>query len=299
VEKIAAIDIGSNTLRLLIVEKTSLGFRPVFRDREIVRLGRGFFPSHLLSPEAMDMALSVLTRFRNKTDAEGVARIRTGGTGVLRTAENREYFLEKANQETGVAIEILSGPEEARIMAEGVLSQFPLLKGRSAIFDLGGGSTEFVIVCQGRMAERLSLPLGAVGLTEEFLKTDPPTEKELISLRKLCRTILGKNLSKNDKIINLIGTAGTVTTLAAMVKGITDYEPDLINGTILLKDRLNQLAEDILSRPFDQRKHLPGLEPGRADIIGAGLLVVLEIMEYFSKDRLLVSDAGLLEGLIL
>ena len=298
-EKIASIDIGSNTLRLLIVEKSSLGIRPIFRDREIVRLGRGFSPTQCLSSQAMDHSLTVLIRFRNKTVEEGVGRIRAGGTGVLRTAENREIFGERVKKETGLAIEIISGEEEALIMAKGVLAQFSQINGSSVIFDLCGGSTEFVFLEGGELTERLSLPLGVVGLTEQFLKTDPPSGNDLKSLRKHCRTILEKNLSKNDKIINLIGTAGTVTTLAAMVKGITDYDPDLINGTVLLKEPLKQLAEDILARPFDQRKNLPGLEPGRADIIGAGILVVLEIMEYFFQETLLVSDAGLLEGLIL
>jgi len=299
VKKIASIDIGSNTLRLLIVKKTAQGFQPIYRDREIVRLGRGFLPERRLLPQPMDKALEVLRRFRERAEAEGVTQIRAAGTGVLRRADNGEVFLKKIKKETGLTIEILSGLEEAEIMAKGVLSQFANLSGETVIFDLGGGSTEFVFLNQGQIMERLSLSLGVVGLTEQFLKIDPPGEKDLESLRKHCRIILKKILSKNGKIKNLIGTAGTVTTLAAMVKKISDYDPDLINGTVLFRNRLKQLSAEILSLPLPQRQKLPGLEPGRADIIGAGILLVLEIMAYFSQDTLLVSDAGLLEGLIL
>ncbi|MFH0787288.1 MAG: Ppx/GppA phosphatase family protein, partial [Pseudomonadota bacterium] len=298
-EKIASIDIGSNTLRLLIVEKTAQGFQPIFRDREIVRLGRSFFPGRLLAPKAMEKALRVLKRFKDRADREGVTQVRAAGTGVLREAENSEVFLERIAKETRIRVEILSGQEEARLMAKGVLSLFPSGQGETVIFDLGGGSTEFVFMSAGRIVDRMSLSLGVVGLTEQFLRSDPPGPKESESLKRHCRTILKKILPKNDSINNLIGTAGTVTTLAAMVKGLSDYDPDRINGTVLAKDDLIRLSGEIFSLPFDQRAKLPGLEAGRADIIGAGILLVLEIMDHFSQDTLLVSDAGLLEGLIL
>jgi exopolyphosphatase / guanosine-5'-triphosphate,3'-diphosphate pyrophosphatase len=298
-KKIASIDIGSNTLRLLIVEKTAKGNLPIFRDREIVRLGRGFSPARLLSPQAMENALRVLSRFKSRADQEGVTQIRAAGTGVLRAAENSAVFLEKIKKETRLAVEILSGLEEAQIMAKGVLSLFPSSDGETVIFDIGGGSTEFVFMINGQVKERMSLALGVVGLTEQFLKSDPPRQKESEFLKRHCRTIIEKILSKNDNIKNLIGTAGTVTTLAAMDKGLTDYDPDQINGTVLFRNQLGLLSREILSLPLDQRVKWPGLESGRADIIGAGILLVLEIMDFFSQESLLVSDAGLLEGLIL
>lgn len=298
-EKIASIDIGSNTLRLLIVEKKAQGFYTVCRDREIVRLGRNFYPDRLLTSQAMEAALQVLKRFKNRADREGVTDFFAAGTGVLREAGNREFFLERIEEETHLPVRIISGPEEAQLMAKGVLSTFPPENGETVIFDMGGGSTEFVFMKDGRMAERLSLPLGVVALTEFFLKSDPPRLDESQLLKGHCRNILKKNLTKNDTINNLIGTAGTVTTLAAMAKKLFVYDPDRINGTVLTKDRLRQLSEEILALPFDQRAKLPGLERGRADIIVAGLLAVLEILDHFSQETLLVSDAGLLEGMIL
>lgn len=262
-------------------------------------MGRNFYPDRLLTSQAMEAALQVLKRFKNRADREGVTNFFAAGTGVLREAGNREFFLERIEEETHLPVRIISGPEEAQLMAKGVLSTFPPENGETVIFDMGGGSTEFVFMKDGRMAERLSLPLGVVALTEFFLKSDPPRLDESQLLKGHCRNILKKNLTKNDKINNLIGTAGTVTTLAAMAKKLFVYDPDRINGTVLTKDRLRQLSEEILALPFDQRAKLPGLERGRADIIVAGLLAVLEILDHFSQETLLVSDAGLLEGMIL
>ncbi len=297
--KIAAIDIGSNTLRLLIAEKSAQGFYPLCRDREIVRLGRNFYPDRLLSAQAIESAVKVLKRFKIRADREGVTNIFAVGTGVLREAQNIAIFLDWTEKETRLPVRIISGLEEARLMAKGVLSLFPSRSGKSVIFDMGGGSTEFVFIKEGHMAERLSLPLGVVALTERFLKSDPPSPDESKWLKDHCRNILKKNLTNNDNIKNLIGTAGTVTTLAAMSKKLLDYDPDQINGTVLTKGRLRQLSEEIFTLPLDQRAKLAGLEPGRADVIAAGLLLVLEILDHFSQEDLLVSDAGLLEGLIL
>ncbi len=298
-EKIASIDIGSNTLRLLIAEKSGEKLRVVFRDREIVRLGRNFYPHRVLSAQAVEAAIGVLVRFRKKADQEGVTEILSAGTGVLREAQNIAGFLSRIEKEIRLPVRIISGLEEARIMARGVLSIFPPGTGETVIFDLGGGSTEFVFLRDGQMAERVSLPLGVVTLTESFLRSDPPSPDEVEFLQGHCRNILKKTLPKNDKIKNLIGTAGTATTLAAMVKKLFRYDPDQINGTVLKQARLRRLSDEIIAMPLDMRAKLAGLEPGRADIIVAGILVVLEILDHFSQENLLVSDAGLLEGMIL
>jgi exopolyphosphatase / guanosine-5'-triphosphate,3'-diphosphate pyrophosphatase len=297
--KIASIDIGSNTLRFLIAEKTGDKLRAFFRDREMVRLGRNFYPTRLLSPQVQETALKVLKRFKQRAEQEGVTDLIAVGTGVLREAENASVFLKKVVRETGIGIRIIPGTEEARIMAKGVLSLFPSTDGKIIIFDLGGGSTEFVLVNDGQMEKRISLPLGVVGLTEKFLPSDPPKSNESEALIVYCRNILRQYSPKNDNINNLIGTAGTVTTLAAMTKNLFDYDPDQINRTVLTQENLLALSKKLLALPIEMRAELTGLEPGRADIIPAGILLVLEIMDHFSKHQLLVSDSGLLEGLIL
>ena len=296
--KVASIDIGSNTFRLLIAQIEGNQLYPVGRDREIVRLGRNFYPERVLSGESLDLAIRVLGRFRRQTDQEGVQVIRAAGTGVLREAKNVREFIRQVQKETGIDLEIISGEAEARLSASGVLSVFPEKSPRTCIFDLGGGSAEFVTLETNRLLSALSLPLGVVGLTELFLPSDPPGPSEIGRLHSYVLEILMKNLSAGPSPPRLIGTAGTVTTLTAMVNGLSSYDPDRINGSVLDRGTLDRLLSKISSIPEEQRRLLPGLEPGRADIIIAGLVTVLAVMLFFRVKELWVSDAGLLEGLL-
>jgi exopolyphosphatase / guanosine-5'-triphosphate,3'-diphosphate pyrophosphatase len=294
-----AIDVGSNTLRLLIAQIEGNRVLPVYRDREMVRLGRSFYPERVIGLQTLDSALKVLERFRRTGIGQGVARFRAAGTGILREASNTRQFVAAVRRTTGITLEILSGDEEARLSALGVRSVFQELPGPACIFDLGGGSVEFTWLKSGRIRETISLPLGAVGLTEQFLFSDPPTGEELSRLRGHCLDILQKIINIKKSIGCMIGTAGTVTTLSAMAQKMTEYNPSRINGSVLDRGTLDRLLFELTSIPLAARRNLPGLEPGRADIIAAGLMVVQSILDFFEVDTLRVSDAGLLEGLLL
>lgn len=298
-KKAGAIDVGSNTLRLLIAQIEGNRVLPVCRDREMVRLGRNFFPERVIGRQPLDLALKVLERFQRTGAQQGVARFRAAGTGILREASNTRQFIEAVRRTTGIALEILSGDEEARLSALGVRSVFQELPGPACIFDLGGGSVEFTWLKAGRLRRTISLPLGAVGLTERFLISDPPTKKELGTLRKHCLETLQKKITIKDSRGCLIGTAGTVTTLSAMAQKMTEYDPARINGSVLDRGTLDRLLWELTSIPLAARRKLPGLESGRADIIAAGLMAVQSILDFFDADTLRVSDAGLLEGLLL
>ena len=298
-KKAGAIDVGSNTLRLLIAQIEGNRVLPVCRDREMVRLGRNFFPERVIGRQPLESALKVLERFQRTGVQEGIARFRAAGTGILRESSNTHQFLDAVRRSTGISIEVLSGEEEARLSALGVLSVFQELTGPTCIFDLGGGSVEFTWVQSGKIGATVSLPLGVVGLTEQFLLSDPPLKQELDRLREHCLETLRSRININESVSCLIGTAGTVTTLSAMAKKLAEYDPSLINGSGLDRDTLNRLLSELTSIPLTTRQELPGLEPGRADIITAGLVVVLSILDFFDTDTLRVSDAGLLEGLLL
>jgi exopolyphosphatase / guanosine-5'-triphosphate,3'-diphosphate pyrophosphatase len=298
-KKAGAIDVGSNTLRLLIAQIEGNRVLPVCRDREMVRLGRNFFPKRVIGPKSRESALKVLERFQKTGDQEGVSGFRAAGTGILRESLDTSRFLEAVLRTTGIAIEVLSGEEEARLSALGVLSVFPDLPGSACIFDLGGGSLEFTWVQRGEIRKTVSLPLGAVGLSEHFFSSDPPRKDEIKALQKHCRAMLRKGINTYDSISCLIGTAGTVTTLAAMSLKMSEYDPSRINGSTLDRDTLDRLLFKLASIPLAARRELPGLEPGRADIITAGLVAVRSVLDFFEVDLLRVSDAGLLEGLLL
>jgi exopolyphosphatase/guanosine-5'-triphosphate,3'-diphosphate pyrophosphatase len=297
--KAAAIDIGSNTLRLLIANIEGNQLVPLIRDREIVRLGRDFYPERVLSDTSMGMALEVLDRFRRQAVREGVANLRAAGTGVLREAQNLGPFVAAIRRKTALEVEILPGTEEARLSAAGVLSVFPRSDVPTWIFDLGGGSTEFVGWTGEGPDTAVSVPLGVVGLTELFLPSDPPAAGEISRLQGYVLEMLLKNIPRVRETPRLIGTAGTVSTLAAMVLGLSSYDPDRINGIIIDRATLDRLLSTLCALPLESRRRLPGLEPGRADVIPAGLAVVLTIMLFFRVQELWVSDAGLLEGLLL
>jgi exopolyphosphatase/guanosine-5'-triphosphate,3'-diphosphate pyrophosphatase len=247
----------------------------------------------------VELSLRVLERFRRQVDREKVGTIRAAGTGVLREAENSGGFLEAVRRGTGLEVEIISGRQEAGLSALGVLSIFPRSEGTTFVFDLGGGSTEFVGLTGERLETEISLPLGVVGLTELFLPSDPPEPGEIKRLQAYVLEMLMRNIPRPPAPPRLIGTAGTVTTLAAMGQGLTSYDPDRINGSVLDRGVLNRLLSHLGSLPLQRRQGLPGLEPGRADIILAGLVVVLTVMLFFKVEELRVSDAGLLEGLLL
>jgi exopolyphosphatase / guanosine-5'-triphosphate,3'-diphosphate pyrophosphatase len=298
-KKVGAIDVGSNTLRLLIAHIEGNRVLPVCRDCEIVRLGRNFFPERVIGSQPLLSALKVLERFQRTGVQEGVVRFRAAGTGVLRESLNALQFLEAVRRTTGIAIEVLSGEEEARLSALGVLSVFHDITEPTCIFDLGGGSVEFIWVQSGKIRETVSLPLGAVGLTEQFLFSDPPMKQEIGRLRKHCLEKLQTIINISESVSCLIGTAGTVTTLTAMAQKLTEYDPSRINGSVLDQNTLDRLLFELTSNPLTTRQKLPGLEPDRADIITAGLVVVLSILDFFDAEMLRVSDAGLLEGLLL
>jgi exopolyphosphatase/guanosine-5'-triphosphate,3'-diphosphate pyrophosphatase len=298
-KKAGAIDVGSNTLRLLIAQIEGNQVFPVCRDREMVRLGRNFFPERVIGRQSLESALKVLERFQRAGVQEGVARFRAVGTGILRLSTNIHQFLEAVRRATGIAIEIVSGEEEARLSALGVLSVFQDITVPTCIFDLGGGSVEFTWVQSGIVRKTVSLPLGAVGLTEQFLFSDPPLKQEIVRLGGHCLDTLRERININESVGYLIGTAGTVTTLTAMDKKLTEYDSSRINGSVLDRDTLNRLLFELTAIPLATRQALPGLEPGRADIITAGLVAVLSILDFFEVDTLRVCDAGLLEGLLL
>jgi exopolyphosphatase / guanosine-5'-triphosphate,3'-diphosphate pyrophosphatase len=265
----------------------------------MVRLGRNFYPERVIGLQPLEAALKVLERFRRTGDQQGVARLRAAGTGILRESSNTHHFVAAVRRTTGIAVEVLSGDEEARLSALGVLSVYEEVPEPACIFDLGGGSVEFTWLKSGRIRETVSLPLGAVGLTEQFLFSDPPTGEELGRLRGHCLEMLHKGINIKESSGCLIGTAGTVTTLSAMAQKMTEYDPSRINGSVLDRGTLDRLLYELTSIPLAARRKLPGLEPGRADIIVAGLMVVQSILDFFDTDPLRISDAGLLEGLLL
>ena len=301
--RLASIDVGSNTLRLLIAEPTvSAPLSPIQVERRITRLGEHFLPSRTLQVAAIERSIVALQEFVDLMGQRGVSDYLAGATAVVREAGNGHQFLDMVRDQTGLSVRLLSGSEEARLSMLGVCSIIPSSESPTAVFDIGGGSTELIwrSVQESSAVESLSTSVGVVHLTEAFLSEDPPGSNCCAALRRHVSEVLDKSTLPFTLQNTLwVGTAGTVTTLASMNLGLTEYDPGLINGTVLKRSWLVELCNDLADMPIAERKRIPGLEPGREDIILAGALVTLELMDTFDFSEFTVSDAGLLEGLFL
>ena len=300
----ASIDLGSNTIRLLVASAGSGGLQRHYLRQTGTRLSERLQPGGRLYPAAVDRTWAVLEEFKAEALDHGAEHILVGATMAVREASDGEDFTRRVGSELGLRAVILSGVQEAELTAAGVLTGLSPEPNPAVIFDLGGRSTEFVLSRDGCFEAAVSLGLGAVGLTEAFFKTDPPVPAEIKSGRAEAARILDQGLNgfgglpgRPIKGFELVGTAGTTTTLAAMALEMSDYDPDRVNGFLLTRRTLEDLFSRMLARPVRSRAEMAGLPPERADIIPAGAAIVMEIMDYFAAPRLIVSDAGLLEGL--
>jgi exopolyphosphatase/guanosine-5'-triphosphate,3'-diphosphate pyrophosphatase len=223
----------------------------------------------------------------------------------LRNAVNATAFTAEVFERTGINIRVIPGEEEARLTLAGVGRALqdrmdPDGTGGALesafVIDIGGGSTEIIATGRDTGPQPLSLPLGAVYLTERFIHHDPPTGQELGRMRHMIAEELGACSASSGKL--LVGTAGTITTLAAMDQRLLEYDPVRINGSVLTMDRIDQIVQELSVKPISERKKVPGLEPGREDIILAGAMITAAIMKHFLFNRLVVSDWGLREGIL-
>ncbi len=296
---LAAIDVGSNTLRMLIGRVAAGRVQPISYHRRTTRLGGGFKPGKGLAPESMERTLSALTSFSATLAEVSVKSVRVVGTAALRRAENRQNFISQIKSKTGLTLEIISGIEEARLSAAGVLAVIDPLPPISLIVDIGGGSSEFVL-CQGQQVLfQQSYPLGVVRLCEESNGSEWRQLEIQQTLDRLWAELAGQGLSDLLPACQLIGTAGTVTTLAAMQMQMVDYDWRRINNQLLSADWLQVTRAELLPMPISQRERFPGLESGRADLIIPGLEILLALCQRLGCDQLKVADSGLLEGLLL
>jgi exopolyphosphatase/guanosine-5'-triphosphate,3'-diphosphate pyrophosphatase len=305
---LAGIDIGTNTLRLLIAEIGRGSFRELYADRRITRLGQDLDRSGMIARAAGERSVKVLLDFAAGIRRYGARNIAAIGTSALRNASNTREFLTIVKEKTGLDIRVISGEEEARLTLLGVrysLKVAGIARGPShvpsCVMDVGGGSTEVIISPGAGDPVIASLPLGAVYLTERFLEHDPPSPDELARLRAAVMNELDGHPGQLRKAPSglFIGTAGTITTLASIKLGLEAYDPGRINGCTLTRDEIDDMILALNGLTREERKTVRGLEPGREDIIIAGAVITREIMARFRRISMLASDWGLREGIVL
>jgi exopolyphosphatase / guanosine-5'-triphosphate,3'-diphosphate pyrophosphatase len=295
----AAIDVGTNTVLLLVAEETPSGFRTVAERGAITRLGKGVDASRQLLPEGMEKTLATLATFAQEARALGVAGLVVSATSAARDARNGAEFLTAARERVGVEVEVLAGDEEARLSYLAVAQDFAAEAGPRELvaLDIGGGSTEFIFGTGTAVRFHTSLDIGSVRLTERCVRSDPPSAEDFARLHRELDTALTAVPAPGPEAL-VVGVAGTVTTLYAVAHGIAPYEAARVQGGWLSREALGETRARLASQPLAERRQVPGLQPERADVIIAGAVLLEHALDHLGAKGLRVSDRGLRWGLL-
>jgi len=303
VTRLAAVDIGTNSIRLLVADVDGSGrdskLRTLDRRMRITRLGQGVDRSRALAPDAVGRTVDVLREYRVALDEHGVERVRATATSAARDASNRDEFFTAAHEVLGVAPELLSGDDEARLSFLGATADLDA-PAPHLVVDIGGGSTEFVLGADEPVA-LTSLDVGCVRVTEQFLHSDPPAPEELANAVATVRDLVSdvpRHVPGAAEAATLVGLAGTITTVAAIEQGLAEYDPDRIHHFRLTRAAAEDVFRTLATETAGERAHNPGLEAGRVDVIVGGAIVLVTILRVLGYDEVLVSEADILDGLV-
>jgi exopolyphosphatase / guanosine-5'-triphosphate,3'-diphosphate pyrophosphatase len=295
VTRVAVVDIGTNSTRLLVADVSGASVEELDRRLAITRLGEGVDSRRRLLPTAIARVRNVLVDYRRAADELGAERTLALATSAIRDAENGEAFLGELEWSYGFETRLLSGHEEALLTFRGVASGRTIAES-TLVVDVGGGSTELILGGPGGVSFHTSLDVGCVRLTERFLYGDPPTAVELEACRAHARELLHAAVPSEVTPTTALGVAGTVTTLATLELGLEEEVPALVHGHKLPAQRVDQFLGELGTRPLSELRELPGLHPERAPVIVAGVVVVLEILRHFGLDELEASERDIMHG---
>lgn len=296
--RVGAIDIGTNTVLLLVAEGPRHAPVAVVERATITRLGQGVDKTQRLSADGIARTVACLGAYSNLLREHGVDRVLAVCTSAARDAENGAEFLERAKEALGVMPRIVDGDEEARLVFEGALTGLSL-DGSVTVFDIGGGSTEIIrgSCSNGRtvLERAVSMNIGSVRLTERHVRGDPPSAVEIAAITHDIEANLSQSLL--DEPGALVGVAGTMTTLAAIDKSLATYDPAIVHGAVLERSAIERILDRLSRMKLGERREVPGLEPGRADVIIAGTLIARCLLGRARADQVVVSDRGVRWGL--
>src|SRR5262245_8110129 len=298
----AVIDVGTNSVKLLVAEVANNRVVPVLEQSEQTRLGRGFYESHRLQPAAIAATARAVEEFAEIAKRTNAANVRVIATSAARDAQNRDDLLAAVREGCGFPIEIISGQQEADWVFRGVTTDPQLAAQRLLILDVGGGSTEFILGEQGHQFFCESFPLGSVRLLEKFRPGDPPTDSEFAQCRAWIKGFVHEQIRPQlapelagdaERRTQLVGTGGTTSILACIENAMPRFDRERIEATRLRRNRVRELAARLWSLPLNERKQIVGLPPNRADVILMGAAIFQVVMEEFDLSDLRASTRGL------
>lgn len=300
----AAIDIGSNTVLLLVAEQEGEQLEPLHEEQRVPRLGRDVDRDGRLGEDGMERVLKALKEYHELLDRDypDCATPVVTATSAVRDAANRDAFLQRIRRETGWEVKLLSGTDEARCTYRGAASTLKHMEENESVLvlDIGGGSTEIAAGSGLELVDSHSYDMGCVRFTERYLKHDPPYREEVSQCRKAIRGMLGERKIDAGNEPVAIGVAGTLTSLASIEQGLRDYQPEKLNGYILRREVVEERIDDFSHATHNELlERYPKILGGRADIILAGLLILHTFMDYFGLEGIRVSTGGIRHGALL
>ena len=293
----AAIDCGTNSTRLMIGDGTTT----FEREMIITGLGRGVDATGRLADDAIERVRMALATYREIMDRYDIGGTRMTATSAARDSANREEFFDISEEAIGVRPELITGHEEAELSFLGATAELDPADGPFLVFDIGGGSTEFA-VGNSRMEGGFSTDMGSVRFTEKYIEHDPPRPEELVACLSVAETHLDDVLREIPTILGarqLVGLAGTVSTAAAVEIGLAEYNRDQIHHFRLTREAVEDVFRTLVTESREDRRHNPGLEEGRVDTIVGGMCILTRIVRFFDAEDVLVSEADILDGLIM
>lgn len=301
----ATIDIGTNSVLLLVADSEGGALRPVLERATVTRLGEGVDKNRRLLPAACERTLACLADYARELRTLGVSRLDAVGTSAMRDAAGGQEFVARAAALLGVAPRVIDGNEEARLTFAGALSGLSVASvasgtGKVTVFDIGGGSTEIIVgtltASQRRIDAAVSLNIGSVRLFERHVRSDPPSAEEMRNVQRDIALALA-DAPKPEADATLVGVAGTVTQLAALELELTPYDSTRVHGHRLTRSTVDRLTTRLASLGLAQRRVLPGMEPARADVLVVGSAIAQAVLEWSGASELVVSDRGVRWGL--
>lgn len=293
----AIIDIGSNSIKFFVGELApDRTITTVVDTSEVTRLGEGLDRTGEIGPQVMERNVNAVAAFQARAAELGADQTAAVGTMALRSAKNGGEFVRRVREACGVEVRIIPGEEEARLSYLAARSGLPLQDGDLVVFDTGGGSTEFIFGRDAQVVKRFSVNLGAVRITEHYLKSDPVTPEEVeAALAQIDRELAQAGVE--GRPAQLVGIGGTVTSMSAVKHKMAQYDPDVIQGSTLTRSDIQVQIGEYSAKTIEERRAIPGLHPKRADVILAGACILDVITRRLNADGLTVSHRGLRHGL--
>ena len=297
-KRVAIIDIGTNSIKFFVGERQEDGtIKTIVDKNDIAQLGEGLRETGVICPEALERNAQSVAAFAKEAIENGAEKIVSVGTMALRTAKNSADFVARVKELCDVEVQVIPGEEEARLSYLAVLSGLPLEEGGElVIFDTGGGSTEFIFGQGTTLKNRFSVNLGALIITEKFFSDDPVAEGSVDAAIAYIDEEFAK-AGVSGKPLQVVGMGGTVTSMGAVKHKMVKYNPDIIQGSTLTKEDVQEQVDAYASRTVEQRRELPGLQPKRAGTILAGACILKDILARLDAPQLTISDRGLRHGL--